>query len=99
MKNDININILNEKDNSTNWLWIIGQTILVTVLFIGMIFYDVIGILFVLNFIWFWIYTIYHIIKYDFNKNINKIVWLIIAIFLAPLTIYFPAFEKETVIK
>jgi len=47
-----------------------------------------------INFITFWIMALYSILRNDFKKDINKVIWLI-AIILLPFTAFmYPDFEK-----
>lgn len=88
-----------EKKDSNSFKWIIIQVVLNIVL-LTLIFdydFDIFLIPFSLNFIIFWFYTIYKILKYDFKYN--KTIWVLICIFLTFLAIFFPAFENDMIIK
>lgn len=88
-----------EKEDSNSFRWIIIQVVLNIVL-LTLIFdydFDIFLIPFSLNFIIFWFYTIYKILKYDFKYN--KTIWVLICIFLPFLAIFFPAFENDMIIK
>ncbi|MDY3205493.1 MAG: hypothetical protein RBR70_10520 [Arcobacter sp.] len=86
-----------EKNNTTNWILI---QISINILLLILIFkydFEILVIPFIFNYIIFWIYTIYKILKYDFKYN--KAIWVLICIFLPFLAIFFPAFEDDIIIK
>lgn len=98
---NLNLNLNNydikEKFNPSNWIFL--QLGLNGVLFFLLFYFDSYLFLFcmILNLIVFWFYTVYKTLKYEFKYN--KTTWILICIFLPFLTIFFPAFEDEIIIK
>lgn len=96
-KENINLNYY-EKETTNKTLYITLQIIvnilLMILTFSGMLIFI---IPLILNYVIFWFYTIFKILKYDFKYN--KTVWILIVIFLPFLTIFFPAYEDDIIIK
>lgn len=96
---NININNYEIKEKNNPLIWILIQIGLNFTLVFLLFYIDTYLFLFVLilNFVVFWCYTVYKILKYDFKYN--KLVWILICIFLPFLSIFFPAFEDDIIIK
>lgn len=100
---NININNKNmyEYENKKNnpFIWIIIQIILNISLIFLLFYIDTYFFIIplILNFFVFWCYTVYKILRYDFKYN--KLVWILICIFIPFLTVFFPAFEDDIIKK
>jgi hypothetical protein len=96
---NLNLNNYEIKENFNPSKWIFLQLGLNGILILLLFYFNSYLFLFcmILNLIVFWCYTVYKILKYEFKYN--KTVWTLICIFLPFLTIFFPAFEDEIIIK
>lgn len=89
------IKIAKKEDKKYKPTIFIIQILLNTVLFILSLFLsDIFLIIIFINFILFWLYALISIIKNDFKKKENKIIWILLIIFI-PISIYlYPDFKE-----
>ena len=79
--------------------YLIIQAVLNTVLFLlSILISDIFLVIMFINLISFWLYALISVIKNDFKKNENKMIWIILIIFVPFSAFLYPDFKEIQVI-
>ena len=80
--------------------YLIIQAVLNTVLFLlSILISDIFLVIMFINLISFWLYALISVIKNDFKKNENKMIWIILIIFVPFSAFLYPDFKEIQVIE
>ena len=80
--------------------YLIIQAVLNTVLFLlSILISDIFLVIMFINLISFWLYALISVIKNDFKKNENKMIWIILIIFVPFSAFLYPDFTEIQVIE